>query len=231
MTSVSESQSVSMLFFDPEQNPENVLKTFNDFTQMFELRYDAQYPDPPKVSMDSAIERWKFANGTEDNPNPRPSLAQYDQIRAEWRSRDRVAKFLGMFSSRNLYTDWLAAETSEAEREKATWNHFLTKMREYYKPTENPTLQNYHFRDVIQNQGESFTAFCNRVDKEAKHCFFNCPHPDCTATQTAVRDQILIGTSNKEIRDEALLRGWNLATLRKEGMKMECCKRWCTNFR
>ena len=42
--------------------------------EFFELRYNAQFPDLPKASLDSALER------TERNPNPRPTLDQYDTI-------------------------------------------------------------------------------------------------------------------------------------------------------
>ena len=48
------------LCFDPNIHPDDTLKCFNEFIQSYELRYDAEYPDPPKVSLDAAIERWKF---------------------------------------------------------------------------------------------------------------------------------------------------------------------------
>ena len=76
-----ETRQSQKLFFDPDQHPEDTLKAFEEFTQLFELRYDAQFPDPPKFSMDAAIDRWKVANTTENNQNPRPDLAAYDAIR------------------------------------------------------------------------------------------------------------------------------------------------------
>ena len=59
---MNEPQSSQNLFFDPDQHPEGTLKAFEKFTQMFQLRYNAQYPEPPKVSLDAAIECSKFAN-------------------------------------------------------------------------------------------------------------------------------------------------------------------------
>ncbi|CAB4023368.1 Hypothetical predicted protein [Paramuricea clavata] len=53
--------STSTLYFDPDLHPDNTLRAFDEFIQSFELRYDAQYPDPPKTSLDAAIERWKLA--------------------------------------------------------------------------------------------------------------------------------------------------------------------------
>ena len=112
------SEANQQLFFDPDKHPEDTLKAFQEFIQTFELRYHAQYPDPPKVSLDSAVERWKVANTTESNPQPEPTLDQYDKIRDEWQAKDKVAKFLGMFSSRRFYSDWQVAEPDELIRNK-----------------------------------------------------------------------------------------------------------------
>ena len=101
--------------FDPDLHPDDTLKAFNEFTQSFSLRYEAQYPDPPKVSIDAAIARWKLAHEAAN-----PTLAEYDELRNEWRSKDRVAKFLGMFSSRRMYADWQVAEPDETKRTQAT---------------------------------------------------------------------------------------------------------------
>ena len=60
---------------------------------------------------------------------------------------------------------------------------------------------------------------CNRVALEAKH--FNCESPQCTAEETAVRDQINIGLKDNEIRQEALKSSWDLESLRKDGTKIE----------
>ena len=40
-----------------------------------------------------------------------------------------------------------------------------------------------------------------------------------------MRGQILIGTNNDKIRDEALKRSWGLGELRQEGMKMKSAVR------
>ena len=98
-------------------------------------------------------------------------------------------------------------------------------MQDFYKPTENPTLNNFQFRSLTQQTNESFLSFCNRVEKEAKTCSFKCEHADCSAESIAVRDQIVIGTINNRIREEALLKSWNLTTLRTEGMKLESATR------
>jgi len=47
-------------------------------TQIFELYYNAQYQNPPRVSLYTAIERWKLLVATEQQPNPKPTVEQYD---------------------------------------------------------------------------------------------------------------------------------------------------------
>ena len=209
----NEPRSGQCLYFDPDEHPEDTLKVFNDFCDSFILRYNALYPDPPKVSMDAAIARWKVEAATAQEPDPRPSVAQYDGVRDAWRARDKVNKFLGLYSSRRFFQDWNAAQPDETLRENATWTLFKQYMQAFYKPTENPTLKNFHFRELQQGPQETFTAFANRVALEASHCSFKCTHADCSAEQTATRDQIVIGTHYQQIREEALLKSWDLTTL------------------
>ena len=204
------------LHFDPDHHPNDLLKAFSEFVQDFVLRYDAKFPDPPKVSLDSAIERWKLLN--EDK---KPNLDEYDAIVDGWKSHDKVAKFLGIYSSRRMYSDWKAAEPSEKARKESNWEEFTRKMEAYYKPTENLTMKNFMFRSLSQEKNETFIAYCNRVAKDARHCQFTCDSERCTAEETAIRDQIVIGTINDEIREEALKKSWPLEELRSEGMRME----------
>ena len=210
------------IYFDPDKHPDATLKAFNKFIKSFELQYDALYPEPPKISLETAIERWKLSQEDEKN---RMTGEQFDEIKEGLRSADRVTKLLGMFSSKRLYQDWVTAEPSEKNRKGAKWGTFLAKMKEFYKPTENLTLKNYHFRQLIQGEEETLTAFCNRVETEAKHCQFNCESEHCTAEATAIRDQIVIGTVNNTVREEALLKSWDLKTLRKEGMQVESAQK------
>ena len=49
-------EKVSSLCFDPDKCADNTLKSLNEFVQTFELWYEAAYPDPPKVSIEVAIE-------------------------------------------------------------------------------------------------------------------------------------------------------------------------------
>ena len=201
-------ESKPSLFFDPDHHPDDTLKSFVEFIQDFELRYSATYPDPPKVSLDAAINRWKLSNGNSD-----PSLADYDTLVDDWKGKDMVAKFLGIYSSRRLYSDWMMAEPVESARKVEAWSAFVNKMKGYYKPTENLSLKNFQFRALAQEKDETFPAFCNHVEKEAKHCHFKCESSACTAEATSVRDQIIFGISSHEIREEALKKYWDLINL------------------
>ena len=101
-----EPQSSTLLSFNPDDDPASTLKSFNEFIQLFELRYDAVYLDPPKVSLDAALHRWKIENTSDEVPDPKPTLIQYDTMRNQWQSKDKVAKFLGIFSSPRFHADW-----------------------------------------------------------------------------------------------------------------------------
>ena len=213
------------IYFNPDNHPTDTWKAFRSFTNRFELRYGAQFTEPPRSAMDSAIQRWELQNPGDGDRKPIPTVQQFDAMKEEWKSKDKVLKVLGMFSSERVYEDWMIAEPDENSRANATWTEFKTKMENIYKPTENSTINNYQFRSVVQNSDETFPSYCVRVEKEAKSCSFKCQHADCSAETTAVRDQIVIGATDSKIREKALLEGWNLATLRTEGTKMESASR------
>ena len=143
MNSDNEPRSANTLYFDPDKHPEDTLKTFNEFCTTFTLRYNALYPDPPKVSLDAALRRWTIEHTTTEVPDPKPTLNEYDTVRNNWRSKDKVIKFLGLFSSNRFHSDWQAAQPDEIQRENSTWTEFLAAIRAYYKPTENATLKNF----------------------------------------------------------------------------------------
>ena len=134
---------------------------------------------------------------------------------------DRVAKFLGIFLSKQLLVDWKVAEMHESKRSKATWEYFVSTMQKHYKLTENLALKNHQFRSLTHEAHESFSTFCNRVYKVAPHCNFKCHNADCTAENTAIREQIIIGTTHEKIREDALKNSLDFQQLRKEGMRIE----------
>ena len=198
-------RGIPNLQFDPDKHPHSTLKAFNEFIERYEFRYEAQYPEPAKNVLDNSVLQWKA-----ENNDAVPTAAQKMAIRAAIISKDKVRKLLGFFASLRLQQDWKAAEPAEADR-NCSWAHFLAKMRAYYKPTENSTLRNFEFRNLSQLPAETFSAFANRIEKEGNTCTFcECDTAPgagggaCNASEMAIRDQIVIGTHNEKIREQAL---------------------------
>ena len=63
-----------------------------------------------------------------------------------------------------------------------------------------------------------------RVEEEGKTCYFKCMSNTCTAMDTAIRDQVIIGTTDSEIRKQALLKGRDLGQLKVEGRRIEAAE-------
>ena len=80
-TANKEPQSSNSLFFDPNEYPENTLKAFNDYVELFELRYNAQFPDAQNGLVGFCTQKMEDVNAMERNPNPPPTLDQYDKIK------------------------------------------------------------------------------------------------------------------------------------------------------
>ena len=74
-------------------------------------------------------------------------------------------------------------------------------------------IQNFKFRQLVQAKNETFSSFCNRVEAAGKICTFCKCNSDCSAQEYAIRDQIVIGTTNENILKK-------LAELRQKGMEM-----------
>ena len=100
-----------------------------------------------------------------------------------------------------------------------TWDNFLKKLRSYYTPTENHIIRNFELRQLALVKNETFSAFCNRVEAAGKTCTFCECDSDCSAEEYAILDQIVIGTTNENISEKAMIKNWNLAELRQKEMK------------
>ena len=103
----------------------------------------------------------------------------------------QISKFLGMYSSNRLYTDWCMA-VPEEKTKNTQWCDFVKAMTPYYKPTENIMLKHFHFWSNMQNDGETFIVFCNGILVEARQYNFKGTSVDCIIEGTAVSDQINI---------------------------------------
>ena len=90
----------------------NTLKKFKEFIQAYQLRYEALHSDSPKVSMDSAIQKWKLVN-----PESKLDMNLYG---SEWIHKDMAANFLGIFSLAITFDDRQKAITDERDRKKTS---------------------------------------------------------------------------------------------------------------
>ena len=90
----TENTCSTAMYYDPDIYPDDTLKAFNEYIQMYELRYDAQYPDPPKVLLDAAIERWKLTAGAKDM---KIDHEQHNAIRKNGVPKTKSRKCLGCF--------------------------------------------------------------------------------------------------------------------------------------
>ena len=164
--------------FDPSQHTENLYEKYLEFTELFGYMYPALNREPPTSAT---------------------TQAQKDQ----WVAQDKKNLFLGRCAHRNLhkiYEDIVPAE----QRATITYDQMNTSMLERFRLSTNTTLSNFKFRNLSQGTNESFDAFCVRVKQEATNCAFRCESPNCNVNDTLIRDQIVVGTKDDEIRQEAL---------------------------
>ena len=177
--------------FDPTEHVGNVYDAFVDFLGSFAYEYEVLAKPPPAGTLDAAA----------------------------WTQQDKRKYLLGRFASRNLQLDF-EAETTEDERATISYDATIQKLKDRYKPTQNTTLANYQFHRLRQGDLEPYDTFVNRVRQEASNCEFKCNNA-CTIRDTLIRDQIIIGTSDNEIRKKALSEQWGLTDLVAKGRQME----------
>ena len=185
-------ESINLSKFDPEAHPQGVYEAFCDFIEQFAYEYDAVAKDPPKDATDAVA----------------------------WIESNKRKVFLGKYSSRTLQKEYEDA-TTETQRLTMKFSDMVKILKTRFKATANTTLANFRFHKISQNEGESFDAFSIRVKREALNCDFKCASDDCTVWDTIVRDQIVIGTRNDEIRRHALKEQWNLSTVLLQGRSLE----------
>jgi hypothetical protein len=161
--------------FDPQQHSENLLEAFNEYLNGFEYAYQAIAKDPP---------------ATADNA-------------ATWINTNKRKIFLGKFATRNLQKEY-EETTTEEERTMLGFTEMVAKFRERFRLSGNSSLANYKFRKLVQRANESFDLFVIRVKRESASCNFKCTSATCTVMNVMVRDQIIFGVSDDDIRRQAL---------------------------
>ena len=186
---------MSLEVFNPRNHQEDVLTAFTRFTRKFGYVYDGE-------------------NRTV------PATANTPELIRDWKDSDKARLFLSRAVSDEFLDDF-EASVAENERSDIKFTDLVTKMTTRYTPNTNKVRNHYVFHRLQQNPSESFDDYVHRVKSSAAQCDFKCTSDTCTVPDTLVRDQIITGTSNSNIRDEALKKQWGLADLVKEGCIIE----------
>ena len=178
--------------FDPTEHPGNVYDKFCEFVDTFGYEYESLSRTVPAGTTD--VDAWK----------------ELDMRRV----------LLGRCASRSLQLDF-EAEVPAANRATITFTDTIKKLKDRYKPTRNLTLANYEFKKLRQKPLEMFDTFVNRVKQDATYCDFKCTSNTCTVKDVMIRDQVVIGASDNDIRKAALKEEWSLTDLQSKGRQIE----------
>ena len=181
--------------FCPENFSGDVLREFTEFIDEFHYIYQA-----------------KAKNGWHKD-------ATDDEIKA-WKAVNKKQVFLGLHSSRTMQKIYEHV-TAAADRDAQTFDQMVVKLKKHFEGNTNTTLANFRFHKLCQKDEESFEAFVMRVRDEAKNCDFKCDSDQCKIKSTLIRDRIIIGTTNDDIRRNALKDQWDLETLVSKGRSLE----------
>ena len=181
--------------FNPNEHQENVLEAFNKFIATFKYTYDAISKEPP-------------------------STIEGEEAKKRWHEVNKRKIFLGRYSSRELQQEYEEC-VQEEDRATMTFSKLVEALQARFKLSSNTTLSNYKFRGLKQKSGESFNQFVIRLKHESMTCNFTCESANCDVLATLLRDQILFGTHNDEIRRHALHEQWELEDLVKNGRSLE----------
>ena len=105
------------------------------------------------------------------------------------------------------------------------FNAMVEKLRLRYQPSQSQVPLHYQFHQFQQATGEKIDSFINRIFQHAEKCEFKCKNTVCTSrniiNEMLIRDQIIIGTNNATIREQALAMELNLTALIFHSRKIE----------
>lgn len=184
--------------FDPSVHEENTYQAFNDYIEAWEMSYEVA------------------------------CIGELKEDASELTQQQHKAKVFRMcvFQGERLKTD-LKSEFNQdlAQLKRADFNTMVQRLGNRYRPTQNQVLLHYQFHGLRQEPGEKIDTFINKVRQHADRCAFKCTNPYCTEKEknhkTLIRDQIIIGTSIRSIREEALEREHELDALITQARKIE----------
>ena len=183
---------------DPSAHEGNTLQAFNDFIESWEMWYDVA------------------------------SLVELKEDASNAQISEHKAKVFRMcvFAGERLKSDLKAEYNQDLTKLKGDdFNAMVAKLRQRYQPSQNQVLLHYQFHNLQQATGEKIDSFINRVCQHAEKCEFKCKNTSCTSRnaihEILIRDQIVIGTNNTTIREQALEKELTLTDLISHSRKVE----------
>ena len=184
--------------FGPSLPEENIYQAFNNYIKVWEISYDVAW----------------IGELIED-----PS----ELVQQQHKAKDfRMCVFQGEQLKMDLKSEF---NQDLAQFKLADFNTMVQTLYSRYRPTQNQVLLHYQFHGLPQEPGEKIYSFINKVRQHDDKRSFKCTNPYCTEKEkiheTLIHDQIIIGSSIRSIREDALHREHERNAIITQARKIE----------
>ena len=95
-------------------------------------------------------------------------------------------------------------EFAEAGDDAETYKNVKKKFSENCEPVSNETFDRYKFRSRVQDKGEDFDQFYSALKQLVEKCSYETPRNNETIRNSVIRDQIVIGIQDANLRERLL---------------------------
>ena len=148
-----------------------------------------------------------------------PEPMRFDEGRSEsWSKWLRAFEFYMKACRRNQEADSIRIATlltvmgSDGQdiystfdfEDEETYDAVISKFTHYCQPQSNETFLRHRFRTRIQGEGEDLDHFINSLRQLVKKCGYDCPAYDETINDSVIRDQIVLGVRDPNLRERLL---------------------------
>ena len=128
------------------------------------------------------------------------------------------ARCLGLFKIKEVYllNKSVPKGKDSNNDDVAEYRHARNIVDTKIKIKKNETYEAFRFRNITQRSGDNFSSFVHRCKVGVSSCGFSDED-----RERHIRDQIVFGTNNPIIRENALSENIVLAELAKKGLGIE----------
>ena len=146
-------------------------------------------PVPAPLSTDGdQYANWEFFRSQWENYEIATGLFENQDKR-------RVATLISVMG-KDCYRIFEHLDITSEQRKKV--DAILSKLEEYFKPKRNVIYERYIFRTTQQEPNETISEYVTKLRRLAASCDFG------TLKEDMIRDRIVIGTSDEEVRSRLL---------------------------